>query len=101
MNKDDSKENIFNGIIVPGQISLKFDSKILSFFNGGYGLKMVPFFREGWAIEEPKSNPSPSFDLILKFRKHKLKSNPLAISIGSLEPNVKERQIVSSGIRGG
>ena len=93
MNKDDSKENIFNGIIVPRHISLKFDSKILSFFNGGYGLKMVPFFREGWAIEEPKSNPSPSVESIPKVRKPKLQSNPLAISIGSPESDVKEREL--------
>ena len=61
---------------------------------------MEPFFREGWTIEEPKSNPSPAVELTPKFRKHKLKSNPLAISIGSLQSDVKERQLVSSGIRG-
>ena len=52
---------------------------------------MASFFMEGWAIEEePKSNPSPSVESMPKFRKPKLKSNPLAISIGSLESNVKK-----------
>ena len=62
---------------------------------------MAPFFREGWAIEEPKSNPSPSVESIPKVRKPKLKSNPLVISTGSLESDVMERQLVSPRIRGG
>ena len=44
-----------------------------------------------WAIEEPKSNPSPLVESIPKVRKPKLKSIPLAISIGSPESDVKER----------
>ena len=74
-------------VSIPGHISSNFE--ILSFFNGGYGLNVVTFFMEGWAIEEePKSNTSPSVELIPKFRKPKIKPNPLAISIGSLESNV-------------
>ena len=56
---------------------------------------------EGLAIEEePKSNTSPSVESITKFRKPKIKPNPLAISIGSLE-SVVQGHLLSSGIRGG
>ena len=50
---------------------------------------------------KPKSNLSPLVELIPKFRKPKLKSNPLVISTGSLESDVMERQLVSPRIRGG
>ena len=61
---------------------------------------MASFFMEGWAIgEEPKSNTSPSVESIPKFRKLKItKSNPLTLSIGSLESDVKEWHLLSSGV---
>ena len=60
---------------------------------------MASFCMEGWAIEEePKSNPSPSVESMPKFRKPKLKSNPLAISIGSFELDVRKDSWCHQGL---